>query len=83
MLVIDVGATGRNIKKILDRKNISICQISEKLGLSVAAPYKWIKGACLPSIDVLVNLAFILEVDIEDILVCRCMQEETCSEILN
>ena len=68
--VIDLVKTGNNIKSLLAQNNISVTQLQDILGFtSPQAIYKWFWGQSLPSVDNLVNLASILHVSIEDILV--------------
>ena len=68
--VIDLIATGKNIKKFREASGISVRDIQNVLGFTnPQAIYKWQKGECLPTIDNLVILAAVLGVTIDEILV--------------
>ena len=50
--VIDMAATGRNIRRIMDSRSISVRELQRYLGL--AAPqsiYRWFDGHSVPTID--------------------------------
>ncbi len=68
--VIDLIATGKNIKRIRETSGISVRDIQNILGFTnPQAIYKWQKGECLPTIDNLVILAAVLGVTVDEILV--------------
>lgn len=68
--IIDLVATGKNIKRIREASGISVRDIQDVLGFTnPQAIYKWQKGECLPTIDNLVILASVLGVTIDEILV--------------
>ena len=68
--IIDMEATGENIKRLREIQGISVRQIQEVLGFTnPQAIYKWQKGDNLPSIDNLVILASLLGTSIDDIIV--------------
>lgn len=68
--LIDKDATGKQIKKIMDYRGITVKQIQEALGLScVQGIYHWINGISLPSLDNLYALSELLQVPM-DSLVC-------------
>ena len=71
---IDEKATCKNIKQIMDKKNISPKEVQEALNLgSIQAVYKWIspKMNAIPSTENLVLLAQLFECSLDDILVYR------------
>ncbi len=68
--IIDMEATGENIKQLREIQGISVRQIQEVLGFTnPQAIYKWQRGDNLPSIDNLVILASLLGTSIDDIIV--------------
>ena len=68
--VIDLIATGKNIKRIREASGISVRDVQKVLGFTnPQAIYKWQNGECLPSIDNLVILAAVLGVTVDEILV--------------
>ena len=68
--VIDLAATGRNIKNLRVSAGISVRDLQNILGFTnPQAIYKWQNGDSLPSIDNLVILAAVLGVTVDEILV--------------
>ena len=68
--VIDLRATGQNIKTLRKAAGISVRDLQSVLGFTnPQAIYKWQNGDSLPSIDNLVILAAVLGVTIDEILV--------------
>ena len=68
--VIDLAATGRNIKNLRVSAGISVRDLQNILGFTnPQAIYKWQNGDSLPSIDNLVILAAVLGVSVDEILV--------------
>lgn len=68
--VIDLKATGQNIKNLRKAAGISVRDLQNVLGFTnPQAIYKWQNGDSLPSIDNLVILAAVLGVTIDEILV--------------
>ena len=70
--IIDMEATGNNIRHLRIEKGVSVKELSQFLGLSdVRAVYKWQRGETLPSIDNLLALSIILKVPIDQILIYK------------
>jgi transcriptional regulator with XRE-family HTH domain len=70
--IIDMEATGNNIRHLRIEKGVSVKELSQFLGLSdVRAVYKWQRGETLPSIDNLLALSILLEVPIDQILIYK------------
>lgn len=68
-LKVDKRATGLRIYRLLENSNWTREEISEFLELnSPRVIYDWTSGIKLPSIENLLNLAKIFNVQIEDIL---------------
>ena len=68
--VIDLVATGQNIKNLRVAAGISVRDLQNILGFTnPQAIYKWQNGDCMPSIDNLVILAAVLGVTVDEILV--------------
>ena len=68
--VIDLTATGRNIKTLRQAAGVTVRDLQTILGFTnPQAIYKWQKGDCMPTIDNLVILAAVLGVTIDEILV--------------
>ncbi len=70
MPIIDIVATGLNIKEMLKEKGLTIKDIQKAFGFASVYPvYKWINGKNLPAIENLVILAKMMDTTIDDILV--------------
>ena len=68
--VIDLRATGQNIKNMREAAGISVRDLQMILGFTnPQAIYKWQNGESLPSVDNLVIVAAVLGVTVDEILV--------------
>ncbi len=67
--VINSKATGTNLRRIMDSRNISVKDLQQLLGLSSQQSiYHWLNGICLPSLDNLYAMSTFLELSIDDII---------------
>ena len=70
--VIDMKATGQNIKELRISRGYTVKDLQEYLGFEEPqAIYKWQRGENLFSIDHLFALAKLFDVTIEEILIMR------------
>ena len=69
MPVIDMAATGRNIRNLRVAAGMTIRDIQDACGVSAAAVNKCQNGQTVPTIDNMVILAEIWNVRIDDIVV--------------
>ncbi len=70
--LIDIQATGKNIKRLRQERNLSVKDLQHYFGFEEPqAIYKWQWGQCLPSVDNLFALCYLFDVKFEDILVCK------------
>lgn len=70
--VIDVKATGANIRKLREQRKLTVKDVQRFFGFEMPqAIYHWEAGRCLPSVDNLYLLAGYLGVKIDDILIPR------------
>ena len=70
MPVIDMQATGMNIKKIIKDKGFKISDVQARCGFNTPqAIFKWLRGDSVPSIDNLVILADMFDIPIDKIIV--------------
>lgn len=68
--VIDVKATGLNLKGLLAGKGVSVKTLVGFLGLSdKSGVYKWFRGETLPTLDNLLALSVLLNMPMNDLLV--------------
>ncbi|MBO4819161.1 MAG: helix-turn-helix transcriptional regulator [Firmicutes bacterium] len=88
--VIDMSATGRNIKRLRLEKGLSVRQLQSYFGFDEPqAIYKWQRGESLPSVDNLYALGSLLDVPMEEILVPVTLslknineqQDKTCCSV--
>lgn len=70
MPTIDMVATGRNIMKMRESAGLTVRDLQDIFGFATPqAIYKWQHGTAMPSIDNLVVLAAVLEVQVDEIIV--------------
>lgn len=75
---ISKKGTGKNIRKLLAEKEITVREIQEEMELdSPQAVYKWLNGKALPSLENLMTLGDILNVSMEEILAVEDTGEKT------
>ena len=70
--VIDLVATGNNIRRLRVERGLSVKDLQRFFGFEEPrAVYKWQKGECLPTVDNLYALGILLDTPMESILVRR------------
>ncbi|WP_024859117.1 helix-turn-helix domain-containing protein [Ruminococcus albus] len=70
MPVINMTATGTNIKALIKAKGLRVTELQNILGFNTPQSiFKWMRGESIPSIDNLVILAHILNVTIDEIII--------------
>ena len=70
MPIINMIATGKNIENLRKQRELSVNDLQDIFDFSTPnAIYKWQRGIAMPTIDNLVVLAAIFQVQIDDILV--------------
>lgn len=70
--IINMIATGQNIANIRKEKGITIKELQSIMGFNnPGAIHKWQRGESLPTMDNMVILAAIFEVNINDIIVIQ------------
>lgn len=75
--VYDMELIGRNLRRLRERKNLSVKDVREYLGLgSVQAIYKYETGRNYPQADLLLALLELFEADYMDLI---CEKPEQCS----
>lgn len=68
--MLNAYETGKNIKRLCIDKGITPNTIRDKLGFTTTTPiYKWFRGQNMPSLDNIVELANLLNVSIDDLLI--------------
>lgn len=67
---IDMEETGKNIRRKMIQKGYTVEDIMEITGVSTEqAVYKWLGGKSLPSLETLLVMSRIFEVDVSELLV--------------
>ena len=70
MPIIDVKATGTNIKNIIKSKGFRIADVQARCGFNTPqAIFKWMRGDAVPTIDNLIILADMFDVPIDKIII--------------
>lgn len=68
--VINMKATGQNIRSLRQQAGLSVANLQQIFGFSTPqAIYKWQRGTALPTVDNLVILASVFNTGINNILV--------------
>ena len=79
--VIDVAATGNNIRRLRLERGLSVRDLQSFFGFEEPqAIYKWQRGESLPSVDNLYALGNLLEVPMDQILVPTVTQLHIINE---
>lgn len=72
MPVIDVKATGINIKTIMKAKGFKVTDIQDKCGFNTPqAIFKWMRGDSVPTIDNMIIIADMFGVTIDQIIIVK------------
>ena len=67
--VIDMAATGRNIRRIMDSRGIRVRELQKYLGLAaVQSIYRWFDGHSVPTIDNLYAMSELFRVPIDALI---------------
>lgn len=68
--IVNVKATGENIKRLLIEAGMTVKDLQKIFGFATPqAIYKWIRGEALPTVGNLLILAKVFGVTVDDILV--------------
>ena len=68
--VIDMKATGQNIRNLMKRNGLTVRDIKEYLNLSaLQSVYHWLNGISLPTIDNMYALSRLFSIPIDSIIV--------------
>ena len=70
-ITLDIENTGRNIKDICREQGVSVDDIACMLGVSAQTIYSWFSGTKMPTVDHLIELADVLDVTVDELLVRR------------
>ena len=80
--VIDMTATGENIRRLRLARGLTVRDVQEYFGFEEPqAIYKWQRGKSLPTVDNLYALAGLLEVPMDQILVPTDVKLYICGEV--
>ncbi len=69
--ILDRDSTCQHIKRISDENGVTIELLSEEMNVSKQTVYSWFSGKKMPSIDHLIELADILNVSIDELIVTK------------
>ncbi len=79
--VIDVAATGNNIRRLRLERGLSVRDLQSFFGFEEPqAIYKWQRGESLPSVDNLYALGNLLDVPMDEILVPTVIKLHNCEQ---
>lgn len=69
MTTIDMIATGKRIKDMRQKHEMTIKQVQDACGISAAAVCKWQNGQTMPTLDNLLILSDLWNVKLDDLVV--------------
>ena len=70
MPIINMEATGSNIKALIKEKGLTVKEIQNMLGFNnPQSIFKWLRGETMPTLDNLIILAYILGVSMDNIII--------------
>lgn len=66
---INAKETGINLRRMMDKQNMTVRDIQKYLGLgSIQSVYHWLNGISLPTVDNLYALSALLQVPMDEII---------------
>ena len=72
MPMIDVAATGANIKAMMRSKGFKVADVQARCGFNTPqAVFKWMRGDTVPTIDNMIIIADMFGVTIDQIVVVK------------
>ena len=72
MPVIDVAATGANIKAIMRSKGFKVADVQARCGFNTPqAVFKWLRGDSVPTIDNMIIIADLFGVTIDQMIIIK------------
>ena len=74
--VYDMEESCKRLKELCIEKGISVPNLAEKLGVSKQAVYAWINARKAPSIDHICEIADILQVSTEELLIRKSRNDK-------
>ena len=75
---IDMYRTGQNMKRIMQKRGLTVRDVQEYLGLATSQSiYHWFEGHNLPSLDNLYALSKLFHVTMDE-MICGNRQEKVC-----
>lgn len=75
---IDLKETGKNLRKVMKERNITVKEVQHYLGLgSVQSVYHWLNGISMPSIDNLYALSVMFELSMDELV---CGNKKECAD---
>ena len=68
MIVLDTEQTGKNLRALREKHNLTIAQIYRTFGITKQSMYRWEDGSHVPTVDHLVLLSELYGVPIDEIV---------------
>lgn len=80
--IIDLKQTGCRIKSICARRGYTVKKLQEALQIGAfQSIYDWYSGKTLPSLDNMLALSRLLEIPVEELIVCQNMEHLNLSHL--
>ena len=67
--VLNLAETGANLRKLREQRELTVSQMSDLLGVTNSAIYRWEEGAAMPALDQIKNICGLLETPFDQIFV--------------
>lgn len=66
--VIDISNTGRNIRRMINDRGLSVADVADYLGTTTSLVYRYMRGDVLPSTDRLLALSVMLGTTVNNLV---------------
>ena len=67
--ILNLSESGANLRKLREKRGLTVSQMSDLLGVTTSAVYRWEEGAAMPALDQIKNICGLLETPFDQIFV--------------
>ena len=67
--ILNLSESGANLRRLREKRKLSVSQMSDLLGVTNAAVYRWEEGVAMPTLDNIRNICGLLEESFDCIFV--------------
>ncbi len=69
--IIDMPATGKEIKRRMEEKNISVKELADRIMVSEQSVYKYLNGSQKPNVQHIYSISYILGMSLEELVILK------------